>query len=140
MSIIVLQCYISFCCTTKGISCKYTHQSVSQFSCSVVSDSLWPHESQHKKSFWANCFEREKSFCLVVWPVQSYFCEFQFFKLSFFIESPSCSENFCWQVAKWAYLNYTLPVCFILSSNGAIAKQWRDWRKKVKDRLERQKS
>ena len=51
------------------------------------------------------------------------------------MEIPSRSQNFCWQVAKWAYLNYTVPVCFILSSNGAIAKQWRDWREKGKDRF-----
>ena len=43
--IIALQIFVVFCQTSTWIN----HQSVSQFSCSVMSDSLRPHESQHSR-------------------------------------------------------------------------------------------
>lgn len=51
------------------------------------------------------------------------------------MENSACSQNFVWQVAKWAYLNYVVSVCFIPPTNGAIAKQQRGCGKQIKDRF-----
>ena len=51
INILFFPMYINVCvCVFKHYICVYVYQSVSQFTHSVVSNSLWPHESQHARS------------------------------------------------------------------------------------------